>query len=181
MCFGEAETDALTKCLRSAQGDPGTLDVPGMAHAVTRVLECGSGEGQVVDVLGPQTTGEPLDRGVGQVDDFVTDQVLRRGKGLHLQHLLLVHGVAMSAWRAPVQDAWIHPMRDPVIDTSPGDIGDPRRHLNALSRRKQDAVGGAVTRSTTVKCTQVTCRWQVSASRRRWRVCRCRRRQGLRR
>jgi len=32
MCFGEAEPDAFTKGLRSAQGDPGILDVPGMTH-----------------------------------------------------------------------------------------------------------------------------------------------------
>lgn len=89
MCFGEAETDALTKCLRSAQGDPGILDVPGVTHAVTRVLKCRSGEGHVVAVLSPQSAGQPLDRGVGQVDDFIAGQVLRWRKSLQLQEAAL--------------------------------------------------------------------------------------------
>jgi len=63
MCFGEAETDALTKCLRSAQCDPRILDVPGVTHPVTRVLECCSGEGQVVGVLGPQSAANRLIEG----------------------------------------------------------------------------------------------------------------------
>jgi hypothetical protein len=63
MCFREAEADALTKCLRSAQGDPGILDVPGVTHPVSRVLECRSGEGHVVAALGPQTAGQPLIEG----------------------------------------------------------------------------------------------------------------------
>jgi hypothetical protein len=90
MCFGEAETDALTKCLRSAQGDPGVLDVSGVTHAVTHVLECRSGEGHVVGVLGPQSAGQLPDRGVGQVDDFIPGQVIRRCSSLQLQDLLLV-------------------------------------------------------------------------------------------
>jgi hypothetical protein len=77
---------------------------------------------------------------VGQVDDFIPGHVLRRRKSLRLQDVLLVHSAAISAGRAPAQDACTHPMTDPVIDTSPKDIGDHRRYLNALSRRKQDAV-----------------------------------------
>jgi hypothetical protein len=70
MCFGEAETDALTQCLRRAQGDPGILDVPRVTYAVTRVLECRSGEGHVVGVLGPQSAGQLPDR-AGSLDEEV--------------------------------------------------------------------------------------------------------------
>src|SRR5450759_5632341 len=89
MCFGEAETDALTKGLSSAEGLPGILDVPGVTYDVTRVLECRSGEGRVVAVLGPQTAGQPLDRGVGKVDDFIAGQVIRWRKCLELQVVAL--------------------------------------------------------------------------------------------
>src|SRR5674476_181881 len=123
MCRGETETDALAKCLRSAHGDPGILDVPGVTHPVTHVLKCRPGEGHIVGVLSPQSAGEPPDRGVGQVDDFIPGQVLRRCKSLQLQDLLLVHSAAISAGRAPAPDAWTHPMTDPAIDTSPKDIG----------------------------------------------------------
>ena len=87
--LGEAETDASTKCLRSAQGDPGILDVPRVAHAVTRVLECRPGEGHVVAVLGPQTAGQRFDRRGEQVDDFIAGQVIRWRKSLELQEAAL--------------------------------------------------------------------------------------------
>src|ERR1035437_10372910 len=97
MCLGETETDALPKCLRSAHGDPGILDVPGVTHPVTHVLKCRPGEGHIVGVLSPQSAGEPPDRGVGQVDDFIPGQVLRRCKSLQLQDLLLVHDAVIIA------------------------------------------------------------------------------------
>src|SRR5450631_1306210 len=97
MCFGETETDALTKCLRSAQGDPRILDVPGVTHPVTHVLKCRSRAGHVVAMFSPQSAGEPPDRGVGQVDDLIPGQVLRRCKSLQLQDLLLLHSAAIGA------------------------------------------------------------------------------------
>src|ERR1035437_4532750 len=94
MCFGEAETNALTKCLRSAQSDSGILDVPGVMYAVTRVLECRPAERRGVAVLNPQTAGQLLDRGVGQVDDFIAGQVIRWRKCLEL-HVVALTSVPM--------------------------------------------------------------------------------------
>ena len=142
MCFGEAETDALTKCLRSAQGDPGILDVPGVTHAVPHVPPSGSWQlCRERDVLsrhvrglapqhdciddaadcrhgGPPELGNQGDHSQYDPEDQEeTPESLRRVPVIIPHAALAYHVTPRSSWPRPVYGSrayrWYEPMYEP--------------------------------------------------------------------
>ena len=147
MCFGEAETDALTKCLRSAQGDPGILDVPGVTHAVPHVPPSGSWQlCRERDVLsrhvrglapqhdciddaadcrhgGPPELGNQGDHSQNDPEDQEeTPESLRRVPVIIPHAALAYHVTPRSSWPRPVYGSrpyrWYEPLVPALLGTT---------------------------------------------------------------